>query len=338
MTQLTGSGTTSSVSHAVHEAPPAPEYAIEAFRLTRRFQSGRGVEITAVDRLDLRVPRGYIFGLVGPDGAGKTTTIRMLCGIIPPSEGTARIVGYDVTRQVGHVHRHTGYMSQRFTLYEDLTVEENIRFFASIFGIPTRQREARMAELLAFAGLESFRRRRAAHLSGGMKQKLALACTLIHEPEVLLLDEPTTGVDPVARRDLWRILYALVGRGVTILVSTPYMDEAERCNMVAFLYAGRLLAVGTPDELKRRLRWQVLSVRARPLEAARHVAGEVPGIVDVQIMGDTLHLFVEDAEAVMPALRRALEGEEIEVRTLRRVVPSMEDVFMALMADKEGTR
>jgi ABC-2 type transport system ATP-binding protein len=226
-------------------------------------------------------------------------------------------------------------MSQRFTLYGDLTVEENIRFFAEIFGIPAQQSGRRTAELLAFAGLELFRRRRAEHLSGGMKQKLALACTLIHEPNVLMLDEPTTGVDPVARRDFWKILYTLVSRGVTILVSTPYMDEAERCNTVAFLSRGRLLAVGTPNELKRRLPWQVLALRARPQGMAQRIAQEMPGVTDVQIMGDALHLFVADAASVLPALEATLARSGAEVRTLRPVPPSMEDIFMWLIQEME---
>jgi len=257
----------------------------------------------------------------------------MLCAILRPTAGTARVAGYDVVRDGGRVHAHAGYMSQRFNLYSDLTVEENIRFFAEIFGIPLSQREERMAELLAFAGLEPFRRRRAEHLSGGMKQKLALACTLIHEPDVLMLDEPTTGVDPVARRDFWKILYTLVGRGVTILVSTPYMDEAERCNTVAFLSRGRLLAVGTPDELKRRLPWQVLALRARPQETAQRIAQGTPGVADVEIMGDVLHLFVANATAILPALEDNLAKGSVEMRTLRQVPPSMEDTFMWLIQE-----
>ncbi|MCD6290290.1 MAG: ABC transporter ATP-binding protein [Anaerolineae bacterium] len=311
-------------------AETTDRYAVQAQGLTRHFG-----DIIAVDGLDLQVPRGQIFGLVGPDGAGKTTTIRMLCAILPPTSGTARVAGYDIVREPGRVHEHVGYMSQRFTLYGDLTVEENIRFFADIFGVPARQREEQTAELLAFAGLEPFRHRRAEHLSGGMKQKLALACTLIHEPDVLMLDEPTTGVDPVARRDFWKILYTLLGRGVTILVSTPYMDEAERCNRVAFLSEGHLLATGTPDEMKRRLPWQVLLLRARPQEEARRIAQAIPGVVDVEIMGDALHLFVADAAAVLPALERALSGRGLEVRALRQITPSMEDVFMQLTREAE---
>ena len=308
------------------------EYAVEAAGLTRVFHGGHGGEVMAVAGIDLRVPRGCIFGLVGPDGAGKTTTIRMLCAIIPPTAGWARVAGYDVVREAGRVHAHTGYMSQRFTLYGDLTVEENLRFFAEIFGVPLRQREERMAELLAFAGLGPFRARRAEHLSGGMKQKLALACTLIHEPDVLMLDEPTTGVDPVARRDFWKILYTLLGHGVTIVVSTPYMDEAERCSMVAFLADGRLLAVGAPEELKRRLGAQVLALRARPQATAQKIAQETAGVLDVEIMGDVLHLFVAEAEPLIPVLRDRLAASEVEVRSLRPTPPSMEDVFMRLAA------
>jgi ABC-2 type transport system ATP-binding protein len=308
-------------------------YVVEAEGLTCRFG-----ELLAVDRLDLRVPYGQIFGLVGPDGAGKTTTLRLLCAIWRPTAGTARVAGYDVVRQANQVHEHIGYMSQRFTLYSDLTVEENLRFFAEIFGIPARRREQRIAELLAFAGLEPFRHRRTEHLSGGMRQKLALACTLIHEPTVLLLDEPTTGMDPVARRDLWRILYALVGRGVTILVSTPYMDEAERCNAIAFLSHGHCLATGTPDELKRRLPWQVLALRAWPQDAARRITQEIPGVADVEIIGDLLHVFVEDVRKTRPILELALSRSGVEIYTLRPIPPSMEDIFMWLTSRPEGER
>lgn len=306
------------------------EYVVEAEGLTCRFG-----ELIAVDKLDLHVPRGRIFGLVGPDGAGKTTTIRLLCAIVRPTAGVARVAGYDVVRQADQVHAHIGYMSQRFTLYSDLTVEENLRFFAEIFGIPARRREQRTAELLAFAGLEPFRRRRVEYLSGGMKQKLALACTLIHEPDVLMLDEPTTGVDPITRRDFWRILYTLVSRGVTILVSTPYMDEAERCNAVAFLSRGRCLAVGTPNELKRQLPWQVLALRARPQDVALRIAQEVPDVADVEVMGDLLHVFVEDAARALPVLEEALLRSGVEIRALRLVPPSMEDVFLWLISQPD---
>lgn len=304
-------------------------YAIETFALTRKFG-----QLTAVDQLSLRVPKGQIFGLVGPDGAGKTTTIRMLCTVIPPSSGSARVAGYDVVREAAQVRLRIGYMSQRFTLYGDLTVDENLRFFAEIFDVPVTEREPRMRELLEFAGLTPFRNRRAEHLSGGMKQKLALACTLIHEPEVLLLDEPTTGVDPIARRDFWKILYSLMARGVTIVVSTPYMDEAERCNAVAFMSQGRVLATGAPDELKTRFPWQVIALRTSSQEGARQHARQLPAVEDVQIMGAMLHLYTSDAGATLRALPDVMEAHGIQVLAARQVAPSMEDIFMWFMREQ----
>lgn len=301
------------------------DLAVSTHGLTKRFG-----EILAVDHLNLEVVKGHIFGLVGPDGAGKTTTIRMLCGIIQPTEGTATVAGQDVVRYPERVKERIGYMSQRFSLYGDLTVRENILLFADLFGVPARQREPRIKALLAFSRLEPFLDRRAEFLSGGMKQKLALCCTLIHEPEILFLDEPTTGVDPVSRREFWKILYGLLVRGVTIFVSTPYMDEAERCNTVAFMSQGRILATGTPDELKAAIDKQVLAVRGTPRKVTRQVVLGTPGIEDLQTMGDVLHLIVHDADAVASELERALKAQNVEIHTLKKVKPSMEDVFLQL--------
>jgi ABC-2 type transport system ATP-binding protein len=302
--------------------------AIEARGLTRRF--GR---LTAVNGIDLVVERGRIFGLVGPDGAGKTTTIRMLCGIIRPTAGTATVAGCDVMRQTDRLRDRIGYMSQRFSLYGDLTARENLLLFAELFGVARREREARMADLLRFSRLTGFQNRRADQLSGGMKQKLGLACTLMHRPEVLFLDEPTTGVDPVARREFWKILSDLLQQGTTIFVTTPYMDEAERCSQVAFMANGRILAAGTPEELKTRLDQAVIALRGRPRDAARQVALTLPGVSDVQIMGDVLHLYVDDAGRREPELRAALDQAGVTTLTLRPVKPSMEDVFVSLTKD-----
>ena len=230
--------------------------AIRSQGLRRAF--GR---LTAVAGLDLEVAGGEIFGLVGPDGAGKTTTIRMLTGVLPPTAGSAEVAGFDVVRQAERLKDHIGYMSQRFGLYADLTVQENIAFYADIYGVPRRELAARTDRLLGFSNLTPFRRRLAGDLSGGMKQKLGLACALIHTPRVLFLDEPTNGVDPVSRRDFWRILYQLVREKVTIFVSTAYLDEAERCNRLALLHEGRLLCLGTPDEVKAMMPGALLEVR-----------------------------------------------------------------------------
>jgi ABC-2 type transport system ATP-binding protein len=304
----------------------ATEWAVATVYLTRAFG-----DVVAVDGLDLRVRRPEIMGLVGPDGAGKTTTLRMLAGILVPTAGTAHVLGYDVVRQAEAVKARIGYMPQRFSLYADLSVAENLAFFADIYRVPRREREERTAELLDFARLTPFRRRRAEFLSGGMKQKLALACTLIHRPQLLLLDEPTTGVDPVARREFWSILYRLLTQGQTILVSTPYMDEAERCSRVGFMAAGRLLTVGTPNELQAAYPHEILELRARPADLAAAAARTVPGVRDAQTFGETLHLVVEDAPAVLEPVRAAVAAAGLEVLSLRPIGATMEDVFMALL-------
>ena len=298
---------------------------VETLDLTKRFGP-----TVAVDGLNLQVRRGEIFGLVGPDGAGKTTTIRMLCGVLAPTSGGGTVVGFDLVRQSEAIKERIGYMSQRFSLYGDLTVRENLDFFANIYQVPRAVREQKATELLAFSRLSAFQSRRAEHLSGGMQKKLALACTLIHEPELLLLDEPTTGVDPVSRREFWHILYELLRRGVSILVSTPYMDEAERCNTVGFLAEGRLLVAGVPEKLKGLMAKGIIELRGVPRKVAQAVARSTPGVEDVQIFGDMLHLVVGDAEAVTAQLRAELTAQGVEIITLRTIRPSMEDVFVSL--------
>lgn len=305
--------------------PDPPGLAVEAAGLRKSFG-----EVAAVRGLDLAVRRGEIYGLVGPDGAGKTTALRMLCGVLAPEAGRALVMGHDVTAEPEKVRARIGYMPQRFALYGDMTVLENLAFFADIFRVPKRVWDERSARLLAFSRLEPFVHRLAEHLSGGMKQKLALACTLIHGPELLLLDEPTTGVDPVSRREFWRILYSLLGQGVTILVTTPYMDEAERCNTVGFMAEGRLVVSGTPGDLKRQIGREILELQAEPRRAAMVAARRVPELEDVRMFGDLLHLVTADAGRAEVATRRALEAQGIRVVALRRIEPSMEDAFMSL--------
>lgn len=289
-------------------------------------------DLAAVDGLDLRVAEGEIFGLVGPDGAGKTTAMRLLCGLLDATAGEARVAGADVLRRPEEAKRHIGYMPQRFSLYGDLTVAENLLFFANLYHVPRAERLRRERDLLDFSRLEPFRDRLARDLSGGMKQKLALACTLIHTPRVLFLDEPTTGVDPVSRRDFWRILYSLLKQGVTLFVSTPYMDEAERCGRVALMDHGRLLLCDTPDALKQRMRGHLLEVVARPQRAARDLLQSRPEALGVQVFGDRLHVWVEDAERGGAALTAALEQAGITVSSLRRRAPGLEDVFVSVVA------
>lgn len=300
-------------------------YTVETNGLCKAFG-----HVTAVDGLDLEVQRGQIYGLVGPDGAGKTTTLRMLCGVLLPDSGTARVIDIDVVHDPESVRRHIGYMPQRFSLYGDLTVRENIRFFADAYGVPRAEQPALATRLLEFSRLAPFQNRRAEALSGGMKQKLALACTLIHKPEVLLLDEPTTGVDPVSRREFWDILRDAVSRdGVTVLVSTPYMDEADRCHAVGFMRSGKLMATGTPRELQRVVPGVVLEIAAEPRHAAEQALRSLPGMRDVQVFGDRLHLLVDIAPETS-VLQEMLAHAGAQLHSFRPVAPTMEDVFMYL--------
>jgi len=309
--------------------------AIRVERLTRRFG-----DLVAVDSLSLSVRRGELFGLVGPDGAGKTTTLRVLAGVLRPSAGMAIVGGIDVARDPEGVKGQLAYMSQRFGLYADLTVIENLEFYADLYRVPRGERAARLARLFRFSGLESFRDRLAGKLSGGMKQKLGLSCALIHEPEILLLDEPTFGVDPVSRRDLWLIVHEMVARGVTVVVSTAYMDEAERFDRLAMIHRGHLLALDTPDALRRGLAGEILAVRvaAGRARAARDAARAIPHVRRVAIFGDRLHLTIGSAAAEGPAVVAALQGDGFTAAESEPIEPSMEDVFIdKIGADAEAT-
>ncbi len=288
--------------------------------------------VTAVAGLDLNVGTGEIFGLVGPDGAGKTTTLRMLTGILPPTAGNIEVAGCDVVRHPDAVKDRIGYLSQGFGLYPDLTVAENIAFHADLQGVPAAEMPARTARLLGFSGLDPFRRRRAGDLSGGMKQKLGLACALVHTPRVLFLDEPTNGVDPVSRRDFWRILHQLVREGVTILVSTAYLDEAERCSRLALLHEGRVLALGTPGEVKRLLPGAVLEVRAADPRRASTVLRERLPEAGVGLFGDRIHVTTPDAAGAERRIAEALTAVGLPPGSVRAVEPSLEDVFVAVLA------
>jgi len=302
------------------------DIAIEIRDLTRRFGP-----ITAVDRLNVSIPRGELFGLVGPDGGGKTTTLRMLAGILSPTEGDALVIGSSVRTAPEVVKQRIAYMSQRFGLYGDLTVLENLTFYADLFEIPRRQRAARIERLLSFSHLAPFRHRLAEKLSGGMKQKLGLACALIHTPEILLLDEPTNGVDPVSRRDFWGILYEMLKEGVTIFVTTAYLDEAERCNRVGLIHQGRLLALDTPRRVKQLMGGDLVEVLLAEAWRARDALVGVSGIRGVTLFGHRLHIAVENAERDLPVVRAALETAGLAPRELRRITPSLEDVFIAMV-------
>ncbi len=302
----------------------APIIRIEG--LTKRFP-----QLTAVDRLSLAVNRAEIFGLVGPDGAGKTATLRMLAGVMRPDDGTIVIDGVDAVRDPEGVKEHVSYMPQRFGLYEDLTVDENIRFYADLFDVPRNIREQRAAQLLAASGMAGFRRFRAGQLSGGMKQKLGLTCALVHTPKVLLLDEPTTGVDPVSRRDFWRILYGLREEGVTIVIATAYLDEAERCNRLTLLHSGRALYCDTPTALKQRMPGTLISISSTDGRAARAAIAGQPGIGHPLLVGDGVHAVVDDADLRIPQLRDALARAGVAYSDIAVAAPSIEDVFVALL-------
>jgi ABC-2 type transport system ATP-binding protein len=311
------------------------DYLVEANGLKKYFGN-----VHAVDGVDLNVQAGEIYGLVGSDGAGKTTTMRLLVGALSPTQGEITICGYDVRKQVELARSTIGYLSQRFSMYEDLTVLENIRFFAEIRGLSAEQWRSRSMEILEFVGLGKFVDRRAGQLSGGMKQKLGLASALVTRPRLLLLDEPTTGVDPVTRQDFWQLVIKLVsarnGEGVAVIISTPYMDEASRCNRVGFMKAGKIITEGTPSNLRARLAGRVLELRGTPLHVLRHAAHADPDVEDVAAFGDKLHVRVRagQAELVMKRLPVAIKSAAAVLTELRAIPSTLEDVFIALSEDK----
>jgi ABC-2 type transport system ATP-binding protein len=294
-------------------------------RLTRSF----GASI-AVDQLVFEVERGGLFGIVGPDGAGKTTTLRMLAGVLRPTSGTARVAGVDVVQDPEGVKPRIAYMAQRFGLYEDLTVAENLDFYADLYRVPRLERPRRLERLYAFSRLGEFSDRLAGKLSGGMKQKLALSCCLVHHPEVLVLDEPTFGVDPISRRELWLIVHEMVREGVTAIVSSSYLDEAERCDRVLLLDQGRTLALDTPAALQANLPGSVVAIRAGQPRAARDLLRGTAGVRAATLFGDTVHAYLERAQDEA-AVVRALESAGMTVDEVRVVEPSLEDVFLRLL-------
>jgi len=311
---------------------------IQAENLRRSFG-----EVRAVEGVSFQIAEGEIYGLVGPDGAGKTTVMRLLCGaLLPdndphPASTSIRIAGYDIARQTEQARAHIGYLPQRFSLYEDLSVMENLRFFAEVRGIPAKDWKPRCMEILRFVGLEEFTERRAGKLSGGMKQKLGLAAALVHQPQVLLLDEPTTGVDPVTRQDFWQLIIRLASanqqKGIAVLVSTPYMDEASRCIRIGFMRSGRITAEGTPAELRTLLLDRVLELRGQPLVKLRKIAEEDPDVTGAQMFGDRIHLQVRSgtAEQVIARLSQTIPSRGGELTRMRIIPPQLEDVFISLL-------
>jgi ABC-2 type transport system ATP-binding protein len=306
-------------------APRANNHAVQATELTKTFG-----DFTAVDRVTFTIDRGVIFGFLGPNGAGKTTTIRMLLGLLGPTSGAATVLGFDIVRQTAEIKKRIGYMSQRFSLYDDLTVDENLNFFGRTYGVRGKQLRARKSFVLQMAGLEGRERELTRNLSGGWKQRLALGTAIVHEPEILFLDEPTAGVDPISRRAFWDLLYELAEDGTTIMVTTHYMDEAEHCQQLAFIQRGRIVASGSPAEIKdTQMRGQVLEIDCeRPdlaIPALRHM-----GVFDeVALYGALVHAVAPDVELHRQEIEMVLEREGAMVRTLDVIAPSLEDVFIS---------
>ena len=313
--------------------PANSQLAIVVNGLSKSFGS-----VHAVDHLFFDVRTGEIFGLVGPDGAGKTTTLRILAGVMPPDKGSAEVAGFDVVHDPEGAKHSLSYMPQRFGLYEDLTVDENIRFYADLFGVRKAERQQRSVQLLRAAGMSEFRTWLAGKLSGGMKQKLGLVCALIHRPKVILLDEPTTGVDPVSRRDFWRILYELIAEGVVILISTAYLDEAERCHRVALLNEGKLLLCDTPAVLKAKLGKDVLSITSPEPRRLRDQLEHAEGISSLILTGDGTHVVVDNAARRIPEFEARLRQARVPFEAVHQVTPTIEDLFVDVVSSKIGGR
>jgi ABC-2 type transport system ATP-binding protein len=299
--------------------------------LSKRFG-----DFKAVDHVSIEVRQGEIFGFLGPNGAGKSTTIRILCGLMAPTSGKATVAGFDVATQSEEIKKSIGYMSQKFSLYDDLTVEENIEFFGGVYGLSAEKLAEREEYVLEMAGLKDKRKQMTRVLAGGWKQRLALGCAILHEPPILFLDEPTSGVDPIARRSFWELIYQLSAAGHTIFVTTHYMDEAEYCHRIALMYGGRVIALGSPAELKVSLgAGHLLNLETSDLLASMTAIEGKPGVLDIAVFGGGLHVKVEDAAATVPVIRQALGAANIEIGTLEAITPSMEDVFVGLIEQQE---
>lgn len=302
---------------------------IQTTNLTKTFGS-----LTAVDRLHLEVKPGEIFGLVGPDASGKTTTLRMLCGLLPPDGGEAKVAGCDIKKEAESLKEKVGYLPQRFGLYGDLTVLENIHFYADLYQVPKKERKDRIGRLLRFANLEPFGKRKAQDLSGGMKQKLGLIAALIHTPEILLLDEPTNGVDPLSRRDFWVILYDLLKEGVTILFSTSYMDEAERCSRIGLIHQGELLIADTPSAVKARIGGTVLELRLEDHQKGMKILEGIGAFRSLVLSGDKIHILVDDPQMGERVIGDVMREKGLEVLGLTVVRPSLEDAFVSMVKER----
>ena len=299
--------------------------------LTRRFG-----DFVAVDKVSFEVAKGEIFGFLGPNGSGKSTTIRMLTGILAPSSGGGTVAGFEVMTQAEQIKAHIGYMSHKFSLYEDLTVEENIDFYGGIYRIPIKTRNERKAWVIEMAGLKDHRHSRTANLSGGWKQRLALGCAVLHEPPVIFLDEPTSGVDPLSRRRFWDLIYELSGKGVTVFVTTHYMEEAEYCDRLGLIHRGELIAIGTPEELKTQLMQdQVLNLQCERPQDAIEMLEAITAVKEVALFGNGLHVVVHNAATASHDIREALLAADVRVDRIESINPSMEDVFVSLVEARD---
>ncbi len=305
--------------------------AVTLKEITKRFG-----DFVAVDRVSLEVRKSEIFGFLGPNGAGKSTTIRMLCGILSPTSGSGSVAGFDVIRDAERIKERIGYMSQRFSLYEDLTVEENIDFYSGIYKIPQQKKNERKEWVIDMAGLRAHRSSRTGILSAGWKQRLALGCAILHEPPVIFLDEPTSGVDPISRRNFWDLIYRLAEQGTTIFVTTHYMDEAEYCDRLGLIYRGQLIALGAPGELKTRfMTEEVIEVSCDRVQEAMEKIEEIEGVRHAALFGRGLHVVAENADRAMPAMLETLAARGIAVHSMEKILPSLEDVFVSLIEARD---
>ncbi|OGW75733.1 MAG: multidrug ABC transporter ATP-binding protein [Omnitrophica bacterium RBG_13_46_9] len=287
-------------------------------------------DFTAVNRISFEVSPGEIFGFLGPNGAGKSTTIRMLCGIIPPTSGKGHVIGYDIIKEQHKIKEHIGYMSQRFSLYNDLTVEENINFYSGIYKIPKDEKKARFEMTVRTAGLEGMESRITATLAGGWKQRLALGCALLHKPKIIFLDEPTSGVDPITRANFWGVIKKLASMGVTVFVTTHYMDEAENCDRMVLIYRGTIIVMGTPEEMKtKHMKNEVLEIALADSQNWLDKVKKIEGVKEAALFGSTIHAVVYDSRKAIPAIKASLEKEGLKGFGVNKILPSLEDVFVS---------
>jgi ABC-2 type transport system ATP-binding protein len=311
---------------------PEPNYSVVVENLRKQFGS-----FVAVDGLSLNIAKGEVFGFLGPNGAGKSTTIRMLCGLLKPTSGRASVAGYDVGRKPESVRQNIGYMSQKFSLYNDLTVIENLRLFAGLYSVPSNVLKQRIEWALEMANLKGQENLITSTLPGGWKQRLALGCAVLHKPPVLFLDEPTSGVDPISRRQFWDLIHHMAEDGVTVFVTTHYMEEAEYCNRLALIFRGKMVALGTPSELKRNsMQGELLLVECAPLGPAVEALQSAPGVLDAAVFGNALHLVVRNAVSAIPQIQLFLAGHAITVSSIETIRPTLEDVFVSVTSERDA--